>query len=675
MNQMAKRPVSLEDLLRLKLVGDVQISPDGRRLCFTVRTINAEKNKAECALWMADAAGGAARPFTGAGHSDGSPRWSPDGASIAFVSDRDGPGSQLYLIAADGGEARKLTSLPEGSAASPAWSPDGARLAFTFRRTPEERTDKAAEERKKKGLSNPVRVHDRVFYRLDGAGYHDGAYRQVWVADTAGGEARALTDGPWPCGAPAWSPDGATLLFVANRRDDADLTGTRDDLWTVPADGGELLRVEAPPGPKSAPSYSPDGSRIAYIGHTDVDDTWGGRNERVLILPAGGAAEALDLTGATDLAVGYATLSDMHETGGGRPLAWSPDGRAILFPVSERGETYLGRMAVAGGEVERLTPMGAALGSFSLSADGARIGLQLGSAVEPHEAWVSDGSRLQRLSHANADLMAEVAFAMPEEVAAPTSDGGSVHGWALRQSGAEPGAAPCVLYVHGGPAGQYGGASTPFHELQWLAAQGYVVVFGNPRGSKGYGEAHTRAIQGEWGGKDWVDIQGLADHAAALPEVDPARMAIMGGSYGGYMTAWAVGHTTRFACAIADRLVANLHSMSGTCDFPWEPDKEFGGTAWNPADMWRLSPLAYADKIETPLLIIHSDGDLRCPIEQAEQLFAALRWRRKTVQMVRYPAETSHGMSRNGPPDLRLDRLRRNLAWLDRFLNPRLHRQ
>jgi dipeptidyl aminopeptidase/acylaminoacyl peptidase len=147
-------------------------------------------------------------------------------------------------------------------------------------------------------------------------------------------------------------------------------------------------------------------------------------------------------------------------------------------------------------------------------------------------------------------------------------------------------------------------------------------------------------------------------------------MAIMGGSYGGYMTAWAVGHTTRFACAIADRLVANLHSMSGTCDFPWEPDKEFSGTAWNPAELWRLSPLAYADRIETPLLLIHSDGDLRCPIEQAEQLFAALRWRRKTVQMVRYPAETSHGMSRNGPPDLRLDRLRRNLAWLDRFLKP-----
>jgi dipeptidyl aminopeptidase/acylaminoacyl peptidase len=226
-----------------------------------------------------------------------------------------------------------------------------------------------------------------------------------------------------------------------------------------------------------------------------------------------------------------------------------------------------------------------------------------------------------------------------------------------------------VLYVHGGPAAQYGGQSTPFHELQWLAANGYVVVFSNPRGSKGYGEAHTKAIKGDWGHRDWEDVQAVADYAAALPYVDAQRMAIMGGSYGGFMTAWAVGHTDRFRCAIADRLVANLHSMSGTCDFAWQHGKTWKGNAWDdPSDLWRCSPLAYAGRINTPMLIIHSDGDLRCPVGQAEELFAALRAQRKTVELVRYPSESSHGMSRNGPPDLRLDRLRRNLAWLDRYL-------
>jgi dipeptidyl aminopeptidase/acylaminoacyl peptidase len=207
------------------------------------------------------------------------------------------------------------------------------------------------------------------------------------------------------------------------------------------------------------------------------------------------------------------------------------------------------------------------------------------------------------------------------------------------------------------------------HEFQFLAANGYVVVYVNPRGSVGYGEAHTKAIKGDWGHHDYEDILAAADYGKALPYVDAQHMAIMGGSYGGYMTAWAVGHTDRFACGIADRLVGNLHSMAGTTDFAWRHGAYFGGDTWNdPLPLWQLSPLAFAGHINTPLLIIHSDGDLRCPIGQAEELFAALRMQGKVVEFVRYPAETSHGMSRNGPPSLRLDRLQRNLAWLDRWL-------
>lgn len=670
--EMSKRPVQLEDLFAFKLAGDVQISPDGKRIAFTVKRADREKNKYYTRIWMADTHTREAQPFTGDGHSDGNPRWSPDGRRLAFISDRDKPGSQIYIIQADGGEAQKLTQLEEGSVQSLAWSPDGSRIAFLFRATPDVWREKAKKEREEKELSPPVRKHTKLFYRLDGEGYFDGSYAQIWVVTVATGEARRLTDLPHHLSAPSWSPDGNRLLFAANLHEDDDLEPLLDDLWIIPADGGEPVRLEAPAGPKWGPVFSPDGKWIAYGGHTDLEDTWGGRNDRVLVIPAEGG-EARDLTGSSDLAVGYLTLADAHEVGAGVPIQWSPDSAFLYFPISAKGDTRLYRVPLATGELEPLTPAQHEMGGFSLSASGDRAGVLLGSAVDLYDAYLlnlAHPPELVKVSAVNQQLLSEVALQLPDEVWIPNGDGGTIQAWILRPPDFDPARKyPLVLYVHGGPALQYGGRAAPLHEHQWLAANGYVVLFSNPRGSKGYGEAYTMAIHGDWGHKDWEDIQSVADYGAALSYVDASRMAIMGGSYGGFMTAWAVGHTNRFRCAIADRLVGNLHSMSGTCDFPWIHGKEFKGNAWDdPSDLWRVSPLHYAGAIETPLLLIHSDGDLRCPIGQAEELFAALRHQRKIVEFVRYPANTSHGLSRNGPPDMRADRLQRNLAWLDRWL-------
>lgn len=671
------RPIELEDVLRFKLAGDTQISPDGRRIVFTVKRVDTEKNKYFTRLCMADVDTATAHPFTGDEHGDGSPRWSPDGTLIAFISDRDKPGSQLYLIPADGGEGRKLTSLEEGGIKYPVWSPDGTKIAFLYRNTPEQYHEKTRKEREEKGLSSPVRVHSKLFYRLDGFGYFDNAFWQIAIADAATGDVSHLTDEPFNHNCPAWSPDGQQIASIANRREDDDIEGSYDDIWTIRAGGGEMERVQAPDGPKEALSWSPDGRWLAFAGHTDPDDTWGGKNTRVLVIPATGSADARDLTGASDREVGYSTLSDSHEAGGGLLIQWSPDSKVLYFPMSERGDTRLYRIGINGGGLTPLTPPDHEMGSFSINRDETRLGVLMGNATDLYEAqmWtVLDGSaELTRSWGVNTDMLAEVDLQMPEPFDVPNPDGGKVHGWLLRPIGFDPDKRyPAALYVHGGPSAQYGGRAAPFHELQWLAANGYVVLFSNPRGSKGYGEAHTSAIKGAWGDKDWQDIQAVADHGASLRFVDTARMAIMGGSYGGYMTAWAIGHTDRFRCGIADRLVANLHSMSGTCDFPWVPS--FHGTYWrgnswdDPSDLWAASPLASAGKINTPLLLIHSDGDLRCPISQAEELFAALRSQRKIVEFVRYPAESSHGLSRSGPPDLRIDRLKRSLAWLDRWL-------
>lgn len=671
---MPGRPVELEDLLRFRLVGDPTIAPDGSRIAFTVRHVDREKNKVRCAIWVVSSHGEEPRQFTAEGHQDVMPRWSPDGRTLAFVSDRADDESQICLIPADGGEARVLTHLEPGGIDELVWSPDCTRLAFTYRATPAERTKKARKQREEIGASTPPRVHTTLFYRLDGFGYFDGAYAQVWTVDVSTGETRQLTDEPLPHSSLCWSPDGARIGFIANRREDPDLHPLLDDIWIVPAEGGDLIRVPAQDGPKNGLAWSPDGSLLAYVGHTDLDDTWGGRNERVLVTPVSGAPEALDLTGASDKAVGYATLGDLHDVGGHALVVWAPDGRALYCPISERGDTRLYRVDFPSGAMTALTPAGMGMGAFTLCDDGSHFGLLLGDATDPHDVYLgmvqSAGLVMRRLSTMNAGLLAEVDLRMPEVLEASSTEGAVVHGWELRPPDFDAGKRyPCVLYVHGGPAAQYGGQSTPFHELQWLAAQGYVVVFCNPRGSKGYGEAWCSCIRGDWGNRDWADVQAFADRAAGLPYVDASRMAIIGGSYGGYMTAWAVGHTDRFACAIADRLVASLPSMSGTCDFPWQHGKEWKGNAWDdPADLWRCSPLAYAGRITTPLLLIHSDGDLRCPVGQAEELFAALRMQQKVVEFVRYPAETSHGMSRTGPPDLRLDRLKRNLAWLDRWL-------
>ncbi|HZO91805.1 MAG TPA: S9 family peptidase [Chthonomonadaceae bacterium] len=679
------RKITAEDLLQIRTVSDPQIAPDGKRVACVVKHIDAEKNKYRGEIWMVPREGGEPRRFTGGDWSDSSPRWSPDGTRLAFLSDRQKPKSQIYVIAADGGEAQPLTKLEaEGGIQGLRWSPDGTRIAFLFRETPEAYRKEVTEERQKKELPAPPRVHKRLYYRLDGFGYYDDSYWQVWVADARTGEARQLTIGDYNCGAPVWSPDGQTLAFLSDRRDDADIEPERDEIWTVPVAGGELTRIPSPPGPKGALAWSPDGRMFAYVGNPDPEDQWGTNNQRLFVLSAEGGEAALDLTGPTDRTVGYLTLSDVHDVGTGDLIQWSSDSRRLFFPFSALGNCQLYFVEADGSGDPVLVTVEAEMGDFDVASDDRTFAVTLASSTTPQELYVfqwQDGTGIEAeagrrfirtfeitKTSFNREWRNEVQLVHPERLRIPNGEGGTVQGWLLRPPDFDPTQKyPLVLYVHGGPHMQYG--NTLFHELQWLAAEGYVVLYTNPRGSKGYGEAHTKAIKGDWGGADFRDIMAAADYATGLDYVNAHRTAIMGGSYGGFMTAWAVGHTDRFTCAIADRLVANLHSMSGTDDFPWRHSVYFKGNAWDdPSDLWRCSPLAYAGRITTPLLLIHSDGDLRCPVGQAEELFAALRLQRKTVEFVRYPAETSHGLSRNGPPNLRLDRLRRNLEWLNRWL-------
>jgi dipeptidyl aminopeptidase/acylaminoacyl peptidase len=660
-------------VFRFRLLSDPQLSPDGRRVVYASQRTDREQNRYFSNLWLVDVESGRDRPFTAGDHREGSPRWSPDSGRIVFISNRDET-AQLWCIPADGGEATPLTHLEEGSLGAVEWSPDGTHLVFTYRPTPPAARKTAREEREKAHRSTPPQVIRHLHYREEGAGFIGDERWQVYVLHVDTGAVRQVTHGAADAGHPAWSPDSARLAYVTNAGPEPELAPQLDEIRFLTLDDGSETTLDAPAGPKHQLAWSPDGALLAYFGNTDVADTWSAADSHLWVVSVTGG-DARDLAADLDRPVGDQTLADLRSFGGGCPgPVWAPDSKSLYTLVSDRGAVHAYQWFPDGSAPVNLTPgFAGEIASLSLDAAGEQFAVIAGDPVQPGDVHLlrltAATPELRPLTAANAALLAELELAVPEEVIA-TCDGGEVHGWLLRPTASPDQAVPLLLYIHGGPHTQYGWAM--MHEFQFLAARGYAELYANPRGSRGYGEAHVAAIRGDWGGPDYRDLMAITEHAATLPGLDPGRVGVTGGSYGGYMTNWIVGHTHRFRCGITQRSVVNLHSMGGTCDFNFSDSPYFGGNTWSaPERMLAQSPLSHAGNVRTPLLIIHSEGDLRCPIEQAEQLFAALKRQRCEVELVRYPREANHGLSRGGPPDLRLDRLERILAWLDRWLLPK----
>lgn len=679
---MPKRPIKADDLLRITFVGDPQISPDGSRVLFTKKTIN-EKNKYLTNLWSVDSEGRLIQWTQGESGSGGG-RWSPDGNTIAFTSKRD-KASQIHLISTSGGEARKLTSLPEGSIGELKWSPDGRWLAFQFREQLPQNTEAAKKDREEKGLSQPPLEIDDIWYRLDGDGYFGGQRYKIYAIEVATGKfATPANDGssaPLYSGSPTgdysldWSPNSKELAIshTANKRPMAE--PPNDQIWRVTLDGQAWKLEGLPKGEKSGVKWSPDGTLLAYAGDVDEADPWGTRNTKLYIVSADGGP-ARDLTGHSDYDLAATTLSDTKEAGFGAALDWKPDGSGLYVQIGWHGETQLGFVSLES-QIELLTDGKHTIGIGNVSPNGTRIAATYGSAVTlPEVAMIEPELGTGRmvpkvLTNFNGEFHNEIQLSEPEDFWLESTDGSKLHGWVMKPIDyLEPKRYPALLEIHGGPHAQYGWSF--FHEFQVLAASGYVVVYTNPRGSKGYGEAHCAAIRGNWGTKDWDDIQVATRWMQHQPYIHPGQMGVLGGSYGGYMTNWVIGHCDDYKAAITDRCVSNMVSMAGNSDFPFNKNGYFKGVAWGSLDeikeLWRQSPIAYFENVKTPTLIIHSEGDLRCNIEQGEQVFTALQQQGIESRFVRYPASTSHGMSRMGPPDLRLHRLGEMVTWMDKFL-------
>jgi dipeptidyl aminopeptidase/acylaminoacyl peptidase len=675
---VTEKGITAQDLYKMISVSDPRFSPDGQWLAYVRTEMDEEANEYKSAIWLAPAGGGHPRQFTSGDKCDNAPRWSPDGRWLAFVSNRGGEKAkaQIYLIPLDGGEARRLTSLENG-AGEPAWSPDGKQIAFTSRLNademaaedslepeasmdPEERKKRAEEKRKEEEKKADPRVINRFAYRAE-TSYFDGRTRHVYVADLDL-EAGKVKDKPLRlthderdyCDL-RWFPDSSALLATANRQPGVDDLFYYQDVARLPLDGGEPEILTGPETADAGAWPSPDGKWIAY--HSQPVQEYSTANTEIHLIPATGG-EPQVLTEELDANAG--------------DFRWAPDGQSLCVLVAERGRVDLRRVSVADGKLATLVSADRAMLAFDLSPDGRQVGFVASTNRAPWDVYVADldGSNERQLTEVNGEWLAGRTLGEVEDLWFESPDGTPIQGWIVKPPGFDRAKSyPLILSIHGGPHAMWSRHEpTMWHEWQVQAARGYVVFACNPRGSDGYGRDFRASLLKCWGEADLPDLMAGVERAIALGIADPDRLAVIGGSYGGFMTAWVIGHDDRFKAAVAQRGVYDLISFYSTSDIPLLAEWEFASAPWEqPSLLWQYSPLAHVENIHTPLLLIHSENDFRAPIPAAEGLFVALRRLKREVEMVRYPRD-GHELSRGGEPKHRVDRLERIVGWIDRFV-------
>ncbi len=701
------RPVRPEDLYDLRIATDPRLSPDGRLVAFTVQVAAARRDGYRHSVWLVPADGSApARQATIGARHDRRARFSPDGRSLAFISDRrltteEMPGApddredgdQVHVLSLDGGEARRLTDLPRG-VEDFAWSPDGSRLAVLSSSrgaTREEDARKRGKTRKPDPKAPPTsdyRYADRLVYQYNGAGYVVGKEAELWVVDATDGSARRLTTAGTPVSGPAWSPDGGRIAISTDRRPDRDQMWHQQVYAVDVTDGSETRITDAGHSYFAEPAWSPDGTSLAVLGHR-YPARAGSRNDIWLFAADGSEAErsgGRNLSGRHDLMPGSGMGSDL--TPGEEPrLTFTTGGRWITFSAPYGGSYELWRISVADGDVVRLTEDHHYISSFdqvtlpkgrSGAESGTRIAYARSTPTRPTDIWALDvpaagsGKDLatpRRLTDLNADTLAEVELVAPVERWIEV-DGRAVQGWyvAPASSSGATAPAPLVTEIHGGPHTLYGWS--PFIEFQVLAGAGIGVWYSNPRGSEGYGQDFNGANFRDWGPGPTRDVLAGVESLVADGLADPDRLGLTGGSYGGYLTNWIVGHDRRFRAAVTCRSVVDLTSqmLSGDIGGAEFGRLEFGAAPWEDPTFYREhSPLTHAPDIRTPLLIQHSEQDLRCTITQAEELFTVLRIHGRPARLMRVPGE-SHELTRSGTPFRRVENLVQIRDWFRHYL-------
>lgn len=690
MADITRRTIQPEDLNDLTFLGEVQISPDGTQIYYEVAKIQPDKNIYSGELYQFDIKTKTSRRLTAGTRRDSNPRLSPDGKQLAFLSDRSEDGKrQLYVLSLESpGEARRLTDFQSG-VGSFVWSPDNQHLAVLVETPDDEakalawaapesaaaRQTREAKEQEDKRINGGLVTFSQNKMRADGRRslIPPDAHVQLWLVDSGEPTAhpRQLTAGAFNVSFPAFSPDGQQIVFSSTRDQyQADFTCVAD-LWLLDIFSSDLTltKLTKSAGPGTHAAFSPDGQQIAFIGHTNPLDGSYLEISRVWVLDLTTPDnEATCLTPDFDYPVANLLNTDLRSFTD-LLLYWSADSRQVYFAATVGGSLQvLGVAADGSTPPHAITPPDRHIFSYNFAPEAGLFVFGAYQPTAPGNIFVKSAAEpnapLTQLTDFNRAWLDDRLLAEPETLTIPSADGTvNVEGWLLKPPGFDPTKKyPLVVLVHGGPHTAYG--LSFYIEFQMLASQGFLVLYTNPRGSVGYGYDFAAAIRNDWGNHDYADVMTAVDYVLAKGYADPARLAIGGGSYGGYMTNWVVTHTDRFKIAISERCVSNLVTMYTLSDIgPGFIESEFEGNIWTNPRIWQCSPVAHANKkIAAKVLFLHSEADYRCPIEQAEEMYFALKRFDSDVLLVRTPNE-DHNLSRSGSPAHRVERLRRIRDW------------
>jgi len=644
------------DLFNLEVATDPQISPDGRTIAYVRKSNDIMTDKARPTIWLVDVATGQQRPLEAGSGSYFSPRWSPDGTRLAYVA-ADGGAPQLYVRWMANGESAKITGLPD-SPDTIAWSPDGRRIAYSMF-VPDEGMRLGSAPPKPDGAkwADPLEFINAVTYRFDGAGYFKPGYTQIFWVPADGGAPTQLTFGAVNAGGGqiAWTPDSRSVLFGANMGKNWERELNESEVYRVSINGGAPVALTDRKGPDGTPAVSPDGRLIAYTGSDD--DGRAAKDTKLSVMNIDGSGKRL-VTGNFDRAVT-------------NPV-WSADGRSIYVLYDEHGSNRVARVGLDGSVRDVATGLtGSGLdrpysgGEFSVSRGGA-VAVTVGDNLHPADVGVATSGSVRKLTHLNEQLQAKV-LGQPQKLAVTSSyDKRPIDAWMITPPDFDPAKRyPMILEIHGGPQAAYGPNFSTDDQL--YAADGYIVLYSNPRGSTSYGQEFIDGIEKDYPGHDYDDLMSAVDAAIATGHVDPNNLFVTGGSGGGVLTAWIVGKTDRFRAAATQKPVIELASFSLTTDFAagfspgWRKERPWE----DPQGYWKYSPLSLVGNVKTPTLVVVGSEDYRTPVSQAEQYYTALQIRGIPTALVKITGASHGGIAAR--PSQAAAKASAILAWFDRY--------